>query len=190
MHDALIYNLWSQSKLFFGVELDFYQKKYKEIYEAKIEGEVDGINEYFLVQIDAIKKEFNDSKNDKEEYVIISNLIVRCMAELLHVDSVISSAEKEAYDYIAKNLGVKNIEAESMLRVTENRSKEANREAILKTFEMIPNLTKKQIAYIESEYYDLKKLHDMSEEDIRGNLPGISKATARAIKKKLNEAFK
>ena len=188
---ALTHSLSSETKAFFGVELDFLKKKHKMVAtklqtDIQTNEELEGINEYFLVQIDAIKKEFKDSKDDKKEYVIIRNWIIMYMARLLLVDGEISSAEKEAYNYIAKNLGVDDSEAESWLQASTS----LNKEAILKTFEMIPDLTKKQIEYIDSEYEDLKELHDMSEEDIRDNLPAVSKAVARAIKKKLISAYK
>ncbi|MDC3386065.1 hypothetical protein OAY05_00890 [Gammaproteobacteria bacterium] len=166
--------------------VDFLAKEYKEIDYGDLmdDSTKKGYEEFYLDQIKAIKNEFKDE--DSWEYYGYVDSVVKDMAKLLLVDGDITNFEKELYIKIAEGLGVK--EAHYSLHLT--RSAENSKESILETLHVIPDLSKKQIEYIDSEYENLKELHDMSEEDIRDNLPGISKSVARAIKKKLNEAFK
>ena len=176
--------------------MDFIEKFGENYKEFDLNDDANN-KKFILDQINIIKKEFvigadelapfdELNKGNKAEYHTIRNNIVTDMCKLLLVDNDISEKERVYYNYIAKNLGASDGWTEGMLLALKSQ----NKKSILESFEVIPDLTKKQILYIDSEYEDLKELHNMSEEDIRDNLPGITKAIARAIKKKLNEAFK
>lgn len=176
--------------------MDFIEKFGENYKEFDLNDDANN-KKFILDQINIIKKEFvigaDDlapfdelNKGNKAEYHTIRNDIVSAMGRLLLVDNDISEKERVYYYYIAKNLGA----SDGWIEGTLFANKSLNKKSILESFEVIPDLTKKQILYIDSEYEDLKELHNMSEEDIRDNLPGISKSVARAIKKKLNEAFK
>ena len=161
---------------------EFKKLDFEEIFWAPSSGK--SYEEFYLDEIKAIKNEFKDENST--EYFGYKDSVLRGMAQLLVVDGEVTNFEREVYIKIAKGLGFSEVYAETSLTVRLDSSKQS----ILETLKIIPDLSKKQIDYIDSEYKDLKELHDMSEEDIRDNLPGITKAVARAIKKKLDDAFK
>ena len=123
-----------------------------------------------------------DNKKDR----FLKEQVIRFLAALIGSDFEFLDSEVKYFHLVKRHLDVSDEAANTILseRFLHNRKSQ------LDSFKVIPLLTQKVIDYIDNEFEDLQELRKMSPDELRNNIPGVSKPVANAILRKLNAFYK
>jgi hypothetical protein len=143
-----------------------------------VQGEIENINNIIL---DPLWRDDNYAPKEVVLYTLRSN-ILREFIRLIASDFDISDGELNYYKLLKEGLEVSDTLADEMF----SEEMESNKEIILESLQKIPSITQKISDYIGEEYTDFIALSRETPEKLRERVPGLSKAAAQAIIRRLS----
>ena len=143
-----------------------------------VQGEIENINNIIL---DPLWRDDNYVPEEVVLYTLRRN-ILREFIRLIASDFDISDGELNYYKLLKEGLEVSDTLADKMF----SEEMESNKEIILESLQKIPSITQKISDYIGEEYTDFITLSRETPEKLRERVPGLSKAAAEAIIRRLS----
>jgi len=128
-------------------------------------------------------------KADREADGTVNNFLkahtLSVLLILLGNDNELDDKEIAYYNFVANKLGISDSRAEEKL----SGMADIIREEELEVLNKIPTLSGKVIEYIIDEYPSFKELAKMSPEEMKDNIPGVTKPAANALLKQLSRLY-
>lgn len=160
-----------------------FEKNVKSVKDADIPEFISSVNGNKLIKKSArailASHEFKERETDPAYWTL------NALAKIIGTDFDFQKAEQSFFKTVASELKISNSDSDAIIfdLLQENRDIQSVE------IEKIPTVTKKITKFIFEEFDDVKIIAEMSEGELRDRVPGLSKASANAIIKKLRSFY-